>query len=164
MNKTEAADYLRVSIRTMQRLMSAGKVEFKTGTSESGVKAAVFERAALDRYKAAAAAAVVSPSVSPASETGIVAGLSARPREASLGRFAELRELAAVLRPAPAPSLADLAVKFALTVAEASELTGYGRGVIEAALRKGLLKSSTKGRRGARVIKRSDLEAWVKRL
>ena len=162
MNKTEAADYLRVSIRTMQRLMSAGKVEFKTGTSESGIKAAVFERAALDRYKAAAAAATLSPSVSPASETGIVAGESARPREASLGRFAELRELAAVLR--PAPSLADLAVKFALTVAEASELTGYGRGVIEAALRSGKLKSSKLGRRGARVIKRTDLEAWVKRL
>lgn len=169
MTKTEAADYLRVSIRTLQRLMTGGKVEFKTVKGESGVKVTVFEREALDRYKAAAAATLSHPSVSTDNEAGIeagrVAGSGALVLQPSLGRFSELRELAEMMRPAsPAPVLPDLQIKLALTIKEAAQYSGYGEGRIRAAIEAGKLKASKGGPRGAWVIKRSDLEAWVRKL
>jgi len=44
------------------------------------------------------------------------------------------------------------------------QYSGYGEGTIRAAISAGRLKASKAGPRGARVIKRSDLEAWVKKL
>jgi excisionase family DNA binding protein len=54
--------------------------------------------------------------------------------------------------------------KLTLTIAEAVDYSGVGRSVIEGAINAGKLKASKVGHRGARVIKRADLEAWVKKL
>jgi excisionase family DNA binding protein len=54
--------------------------------------------------------------------------------------------------------------KLALTVREAAEYSGLSPGAIKAAIEGGKLKATKLGPRGARVVKRADLEAWVKRL
>ena len=73
--------------------------------------------------------------------------------------------MAEVLRPTPAaPVLPSLAIKLLLTVKEAVDSTGAGESVIRAAIDSGKLKASKSGPRGAKVIKRADLEAWVRKL
>lgn len=56
-------------------------------------------------------------------------------------------------------SVAEIAPKLTLSVAEAAALSGLAKALIEAALRDGTLKQVKKGK--AVAIKRKDLEAWV---
>ena len=163
MTKTQAAAHLGVSVRTLQRLMTAGKIAFKMTKTPTGPESAVFDRAELDRYQQERVKELVSPSVSTSDNLpAIVAPAAGGAQSVSLGRFSELRELAEVLRPAPAPPVA-LVDKLALSVAEASLLTGYSQAYIRGAIRAGKLKG-VRGRRPGYDIKRSDLEAWVKKL
>ncbi len=71
MNKDEAAKYLGITVRTLQRHMAANRIGF-SGGRDTG-KEATFAKSDLDRFKTdqAALTATVSPVVTPLSENVI---------------------------------------------------------------------------------------------
>ena len=73
MNKEQAAEYLGITVRTLQRHMAANRISFRGGRDTG--KEATFTEADLDRFKADqdALTATVSPVVSPLSENVIPA-------------------------------------------------------------------------------------------
>ena len=170
MNKQEAAEYLGVSVRTLQRLtaqgeVSAGEVRGKTGMVTD------YSKEELDRFKqeeerkAQDATRYVRPHVIPVTPD------SATPAQTALalgraGNSLALVELIAALEQAHAtrtqPVPVPVADKLTLSLAEASQLSGLSRNHLRQAIEEKKLKARIIGR-GWRV-KRDDLGAYVKKL
>ncbi len=171
MNKEQAAEYLGITVRTLQRHMAANRISFRGGRDTG--KEATFTADDLDRFKADqdALTATVSPVVSPLSQP-----VSPAPQQALQAAFpsqdiAPLGErLISVLEGlqsrAPANraslSVSDIAQKIMLTLPEAALLTSLSRGHLRQAIEEKKLRARIIGR-GWRV-KREDLEAYVKKL
>jgi len=168
MNKQEAAEYLGVSVRTLQRLtaqgeISAGEVRGKTGMVTD------YAEEELDRFKqeeerkAQDATRYVRPHVIPVTPD------SATPAQTALalgraGNSPALIELIAALEQAHAARTQPVPVadKLTLSLMEASQLSGLSRGHLRQAIEEKKLKARIIGR-GWRV-KREDLDAYVKKL
>ncbi len=171
MNKEQAAEYLGITVRTLQRHMAANRISFRGGRDTG--KEATFTADDLDRFKADqdALTATVSPVVSPLSES-----VSPAPQQALQAAFpsqdiAPLGErLISVLEGlqsrAPtnraAPSISDIAQKIMLTLPEAALLTSLSRNHLRQAIEEKKLRARIIGR-GWRV-KRDDLDAYVRKL
>ena len=167
MNKEEAAEYLGITVRTLQRHMAANRISFRGGRDTG--KEATFTAGDLDGFKAdqASLTASVSPVVSPLSEN-----VSPAPQQALQAAFqtpdiAPLGErlilaLEGVLSPTAVNSPVPVADKLTLSLAEASQLSGLSRNHLRQAIEDKKLKARIIGR-GWRV-KRSDLDAYVKKL
>ncbi len=171
MNKEQAAEYLGITVRTLQRHMAANRISFRGGRDTG--KEATFTADDLDRFKADqdTLTATVSPVVSPLSES-----VSPAPQQALQAAFqpqdiAPLGErLLSVLEglqsQAPAKSaplsVSDIAHKLTLSLAEAAQLSGLSRGHLRQAIEEKKLKARIIGR-GWRV-KRDDLDAYVRKL
>ncbi len=175
MNKHEAAKYLDVSVRTLQRLtaqgeISAGEVRGKTGMVTN------YAKEELDRFKQEAerkaqdATRYVRPHViSGASpETQGIArreqGVSISPVTLDTGDARDtpemrLRMLTAFEAMASPVRLTD---KLTLTLTEASLLSGLSRNHLRQAIEEKKLRARIIGR-GWRV-KRDELDAYVKKL
>jgi excisionase family DNA binding protein len=175
MNKHEAATYLDVSVRTLQRLtsvgeISAGEVRGKTGMVTD------YAKEELDRYKdeqshnAQDGTRYVRPHVTPDAPSEIQ-GLARRKQGVSIAPVAldtgdardtpemRTRMLAAFEAMASPVRLTD---KLTLSLTEAALLSGLSRKHLRQAIEDRKLRARIIGR-GWRV-KRDDLDAYVKKL
>jgi excisionase family DNA binding protein len=173
MNKQEAAEYLGVSVRALERYTQQGRlsVHYEPGKTRP---VAVYREDELQPLKDEIAANLYHQR--PAVEKGKVAN----PDQAgeigevtALARTGGNEALALVLKnlverlPAPGngfppASVTDLAHKLTLSLVEASQLSGLSRNFLRAAIEEKKLKARIIGR-GWRV-KRGDLEDFVKKL
>jgi excisionase family DNA binding protein len=170
MNKEQAAEYLGITVRTLQRHMAANRISFRGGRDTG--KEATFTVADLDRFKAdqGALTATVSPVVSPLSESVSPAPQQAlqaflQPQDTALGeRLVRVLEGLQSHQSAnhTAPSISDIAQKIMLTLPEAALLTSLSRNHLRQAIEEKKLRARIIGR-GWRV-KREDLEVYVKKL
>jgi len=170
MNKEQAAEYLGITVRTLQRHMAANRISFRGGRDTG--KEATFTADDLDRFKADqdALTATVSPVVSPLSES-----VSHSPQHALQAAFQSqdtalgerlISVLEGLQSRAPANraslSVSDIAQKIMLTLPEAALLTSLSRNHLRQAIEEKKLKARIIGR-GWRV-KRDDLDLYVRKL
>jgi excisionase family DNA binding protein len=165
MNKTDAAAFLGIGVRSLERYTGASKVAAIKVKVKTGF-ALDYEPGELARFKAALdAAKQEAAQPSPTSPPGPPTALAVRER-------APLASVAARLANRPANGYDDafvaatitqaIAVKLLLTLPECQALTGLSRGVLRAAIDTGDLKAKQIGR--AYRVKRGDLESYVKKL
>ncbi len=165
MNKTDAAEFLGIGVRSLERYTGAGKVAAVKVKITTGF-ALDYEPGELARFKAVLEiekqeALHPSPTSPPRPPTG----LAVRQR-------APLARVAARLANRPANGYDDafvaaaitqaIAVKLLLTLPECQALTGLSRATLRAAIDAGELRAKQIGR--AWRVKRSDLEGYVKKL
>ncbi len=165
MNKKEAADYLNVSTRAIERYTTKGKLTPRYEPGRTG-PAPVYDRAQLDGLKDEMSAALAPPDPvkrdkpvkGDKDDTGGALVLSRS------GSSAALVELVAAIESARAQAKpqAPLEAKLTLNVVEASALSGLSRSHLLEAIHAGKLKAKIIGR-GWRV-KRDNLDAYVKKL
>ncbi len=169
-NKWQAAEYLGVSVRTLQRIAEKkkGKGQYRPTyeRGKTGQKVAVFNEATLLGWKAELESVASEPdSIEPVTydkatpaETALVLGRA--------GNSPALTELIdALKRVGNAPenaSITDLAHKLMLSLTDAAQLAGLSRGHLREAIETGKLKARIIGKGWK--IKRSDLDAYIKRL
>ena len=175
MNKQEAAEYLGVSVRTLQRIVEK-KVKAKLyqpiyTRGSTGQKAATYEAPTLDEWKRELEQeATGEASISPTSEDmSNRANETVTPGASSLqlvrgNQSAALAELLTAIEQAraqaqPVETISDLAHKLVLTEKEAARFTGLPLSVIRANREK--LKSRIIGR--GYKVKREALEMFVKK-
>jgi excisionase family DNA binding protein len=161
MDKEQAAKFLGVSVRTLQRHTAAGRISAKYSQGERGPQAE-YSRAELEKFKAELAhtGGYVRPAVmGDAPESGAAALAPIRPNYAEHLAQA-LDALKEALRPAAAP--VPLSDKLMLTLAEAAQLSGLSRRYLRGAIAKQRLKARIIGK-GFKV-KRADLEGFIRNL
>jgi excisionase family DNA binding protein len=177
MNKVDAAAYLGVSVRALERYSQQNKINV-TYVKGKTKPTPVYDEDELRRFKAElegrlAHRPAVEREIPPNPSTG----------GNSLARFGEIsgaeqwlsliveKSVAAAVdaseqreqnRSARAPSVSDIAAKIILTLAEASALTNLSRNHLRQAIEEKKLRARIIGR-GWRV-KRDDLDAYVKKL
>jgi len=163
MNKKEAAEYLGVSTRAIERYTAQGKL---TPTYEKGRTgpAPVYDQAQLDDLKkqmdesAEATSAAVQREKPDKSDKGDKqGGLVLRS-----GSRADLAAFITALDKARGLSIADIAAKPLLTRTEAQRYTGLSRELLHEAVESGKVKEIKLGR--AYRIKRTDLDAYIESL
>ncbi|MBD2296847.1 helix-turn-helix domain-containing protein [Anabaena sphaerica FACHB-251] len=178
MNKQEAAEFLGVSVRALERYVQQGRISVKYEKGKTR-PTANFEQAELEAFREE----LNQPSVKPAFESRQTATDESRQiatdqeQETGIavqtpGEITEFGEIATVDRLAsiiegllsqdnnqPKVAIAD---KLLLTMAEAQALTGLSREFLKDAIASGELKAKLIGK-GWR-IKRSDLDEYVDKL
>lgn len=175
MNIKEAAEYLNISVKTLERKITGGEITVAYIPGATG-KQRTFDQAELNRFKADEAAKVAAttyvarprvapvasdaPSSSQALQTSFQAQDIAPLGERLITALEGLRTLTSAN--GEAPTISDLAHKLTLSLAEAAQLSGLSRGHLREAIGTGKLKARIIGR-GWRV-KRDDLDAYVKKL
>ena len=166
MNKKEAAAYLNVSTRAIERYTAQGKL---TPTYEKGRtgSAPVYDQAQLDELKkqmeeagdsSRAAVQHDKPAKHDKRDKGDIAGALVL----RSGSRADLAAFIAVLDKARGPSVADIAAKPLLTRVEAQRYTGLSRELLHEEVESGKVKEVKLGR--AYRIKRTDLDAYIEQL
>jgi excisionase family DNA binding protein len=164
MNKEQAAEYLGITVRTLQRHMAANRISFRGGRDTG--KEATFTEGDLDRFKADqdALTTTVSPVVSPAPQQALQAAFPSQDIAPLGERLISVLEGLQSRAPAgrPVPSISDIAQKIMLTLPEAALLTSLSRNHLRQAIEEKKLKARIIGR-GWRV-KREDLDAYVRKL
>lgn len=170
MNKQEAADYLGVSVRALERYVQQGKISV---TYEKGKTrpTANFDQTELEGFKEE----LNQPTVKPAFESRQIA-TEQQPQTDKLvrssGEITEFGEVGVIdklssiieglLGRGDNQPVVPIADKLLLTIAEAQALTGLSREFLRDAINKGELKAKVIGK-GWRV-KRSDLQEYVDKL
>ncbi|MHC5861511.1 helix-turn-helix domain-containing protein [Nostoc sp.] len=170
MNKQEAADYLGVSVRALERYVQQGRISVKYEKGKTR-PTANFDPMELEAFKSE----LNQPTVKPAFEsrqitteqeqqTGKLVHQSGEITD--FGEVGVIDKLSSIIEGLlgrgdnqPVVPIAD---KLLLTIAEAQALTGLSREFLRDAINKGELKAKVIGK-GWRV-KRSDLEAYIDRL
>jgi excisionase family DNA binding protein len=174
MNKQDAAEYLNISVRTLQRLTTDGKISVGEVRGRTGL-VTDYTTEDLDHYKQAEreanprakdATRYVRPHVIPP-DTALTSSSEALQRAGSEQGMAMLGKaiadaLQAHQTPAIAASDVPLRDKMTLSFKEAAKLSGVPVSHLRAAHTEGSLRGGKIGR-GVRV-KRDDLEAYVKKL
>jgi excisionase family DNA binding protein len=159
MNKQEAADFLGISVRTLERHVARGELSVSYTRGSQG-RERTFDRGELERFKESQAATtyVARPRVAPVASDGASTALVPveRARALQLTERKERRQLAS-----SEVTITDLAAKLMLTRAEAARLSGLPRTLIKAAIAEGKLNAHLTGA-GWRV-KRADLETYVRK-
>jgi excisionase family DNA binding protein len=180
LTKEQAAKRLKISVRTLQRAASAGRVKPVYHRGASGKMETFFDSDDVDRYKEE-----LSQVVEPERKAAMVAAPTGASRALSqIGATSYVADLHDLLErlvatqerqlpPAPPAPVSDshtlsqnaplsLADKLTLNLAEASQLSGLSRGHLRQAIEEKKLKARIIGR-GWRV-KRDDLDAYVRKL
>jgi excisionase family DNA binding protein len=176
MNKTEAAEFLGVSVRAVERYSSTGKIAARYERGKTG-KVLAFDESELQRFKdeleTPQERAPNAPDShrqraqiqAPTQPTGTA--LARRDGAANGFNIEVVRAMQTLAQLTndnarqAAPTVPTEA-KLLLTLAEAQALTGLSRGVLRAAIDTGDLKSKLIGRGWK--IKRADLEKFVGKL
>jgi predicted site-specific integrase-resolvase len=167
--KAQAAKFLGVSIRTLQRYMERKEIAYKT-VEQKGVLVTLFDEGELKRFKdESTKAKVVNESpAQPANEAMTLSRQSQSVMPMTRGgamplpvvEFQSVMErIAEALEGSQKPSLEDVQ---GLTVAEAVELSGEPKNRIVRDVRAGVLASHGNGR--ARRIRRKDLIEYLSKL
>jgi excisionase family DNA binding protein len=172
MNKHEAAKYLDVSVRTLQRLTSAGEIVAGEVRGRTGM-VTDYTAEELDRYKAEQerqaqdATRYVRPHVAPGAPPeaqGLARreqGMSITPVTLDTGDARDTPEMRTRMLAAFEAMAAPVRItdKLTLSLTEAALLSGLSRGHLREAIKKDKLEARIIGR-GWR-IKRAALDAYV---
>lgn len=166
MNKREAAEYLNVSERAVERYTEQGKLSVRYEKGKRG-KASVYDESELRRLKATldGKRSLVRPAMAlpdnPDQEARQLARLGDTP--ARLAQFIGALEALGFHRSAR-DTRAHVSVegKLLLKLDEAAALTGLSRATLRAAIEAGKLRAKIVGR--AWRIKRADLESYITKL
>jgi excisionase family DNA binding protein len=172
MNKKEAAEYLSISARSLERYTKARRlsVTYEKGKTRP---VATYDDDELAAFKDELAAGVHQPAEATATmptnadtnRAKTLATFDSQPAElatdevVSIDRMAEFAGVlaAAMARARPSVPISD---KLLLTVTEAAELAGLSSGAIRAAIKAGDLEAKKGNWRGYR-IRRRDLEEFT---
>jgi excisionase family DNA binding protein len=166
----EAAEYLGVSVKTLERRIALGDISVAYVPGTTG-KQRTFDRTELDRFKQAEAEKMVATTY--VARPRVAPVVSDAPAPAMLQRLERgnnsgaLLELVAAIEQAraqvpPALTVSDLAHKLTLSLVEAAQLSGLSRGHLREAITEKKLKARIIGRGWK--IKRDDLDLYVKKL
>jgi len=176
MNKQEAADYLGVSVRALERYVQQGKISVKYEKGKTR-PTANFDATELEAFKAELEQPTIKPAFEPRqiateqqSDTGKLthnSGEIARFDEVStFGEIGVIDKLSgiieALLGKGDNQPLVPIADKLLLTIAEAQALTGLSREFLRDAIASGDLKAKQIGKSWR--VKRSDLEEYIDKL
>jgi excisionase family DNA binding protein len=167
MNKRDAADFLGVSVRAVERYTSKGKLKVSYKHGKNGLQAE-YDLADLERFKQELEqpaypthfpAPTNGDALTPATSTALVETASTIKIGIS-GLIAELQTLNKSIKPNGHLSV-SLADKLTLSLLEASALSGLSRSFLTGAIHTRKLKAAKRGRGWN--IKRADLEAYIKK-
>ncbi len=166
MNKTEAAKYLEIGVRSLERYTSDGRLQ---ATKQRGKTGMVLDYAPdeLARFLAELQAETEDAQSTPqASPNGGGTGGEPLAKVATKGgaivRRDELAELAATLAAVQKTSASEAAHKLLLSLDECQTLTGLSRATLRSAIDAGALLARVIGR-GFKV-KRTDLDKYIGKL
>lgn len=156
--KQEAAQYLNITVRAIENAVAKGKLDPVRVKGQRGIQWQ-FETDELDRYKQARSTMGFVPGRRPAEHQTTLAA----PQDTSvLNQLVSALEK--IIRPAPPPAV-PIEAKLTLSLAEASQLSGFSADHLREAIRADLLKTVVIGTSGKRYrIRRGDLDRYIKRL
>ena len=167
MNKQEAAEFLGVSVRALERYVQQGRigVKYEKGKTRS---TANFDLGELEVFKSELSQPTIKPAVESRQNPTEPSVESDKPvlyagEITELGDLTVIDKLSSIIEgllargeTQPSVSIAD---KLLLTVPEAQALTGLSKDFLRDAIQDGTLKAKVIGRSWR--IKRSDLEEFV---
>lgn len=174
MNKQEAAEFLGVSPRQIERYTKENRigVRFEKGRTKP---TPVYDEGELRRFKEELERPLHRPAVQrmesvsnelPTQSDGALSLLSQPSQFEALARLVEAigaHSMQAPVAVKPAASVQDIALKLMLSVEEAAIYSGLSRSAIDEAIRAGKL-AAHKGKWRGRRIKRTDVEKLVAKL
>jgi excisionase family DNA binding protein len=152
MNKTEAAEQLGISVRSLQRLVQDKKISVTYKRGESGKQEAIFNADELEKYKRERDTETVKPATVPTGNTALARN--------DATKFLDI--LRQTITPEKRAAGVPIADKPLLKLDEAATLTGLSRDTLRAAIDTKELKGKLIGR--AFRIKRADLDEYIKNL
>jgi excisionase family DNA binding protein len=153
MNKTTAAKKLKISIRSLQRLVQNKQISVTYKRGLSGKQEAIFDADEIEKYKAIRDAETPKPATVPTNDKMILARNDAN-------QF--LQVLRQAITPDAKAAGVPIADKPLLKLDEAAALTGLSRDTLRRAIDTGELNGKLIGR--AFRIKRGDLDDYIKSL
>ncbi|MBD2536200.1 helix-turn-helix domain-containing protein [Nostoc flagelliforme FACHB-838] len=170
MNKQEAADFLSVSVRALERYVQQGRISVKYEKGKTR-PTANFDPTELEAFKEE----LNQPTIKPAFESRQIA-TEQQPQTGKLvhqsGEIAEFGEIGVIdklssiieglLGRGDNQPVVPIADKLLLTIAEAQALTGLSREFLRDAITSGELKAKVIGKSWR--VKRADLEEYVEKL
>jgi excisionase family DNA binding protein len=167
MTKQEAAEFLGVSVRTVEGYVERGKLTSRLVTGVRG-RVSVFDEAELQKIKDERGEVVYSspPGIDNSRRTSPSQALQTR-QSVALGQMLldALQGLQTQGKGIPARvSLADLSHKLMLSLPEAAQLSGVPVEELRRAAKAGKLRMVSTAGRGFGKVKRTELESYVRKL
>jgi excisionase family DNA binding protein len=160
MNKQEAADFLGVSVRQIERYVSDNQigVRYEKGRTKP---TPVFDEGELRRFKEALERPVHRPAVHRMENDSTVIATQSDGGMSQVSALEIVSQMFQSLHAnqSAAPPIVNVSDKLMLTVKEAATYSGVGEGAIDAAIKGGGLKAHRGKWRGRR-IKRADVEKY----
>jgi excisionase family DNA binding protein len=165
MTKTEAAEFLGVSTRALERYVAAGRVASFYERGKTG-KVLAFAPDELERFKAELEAptsrAIALPAKAPTQPTSrALAKPDGAANALSIDVLGALAQWARDNARQAAP-VVPIEAKPLLSLIEAQALTGLSRNTLRAAIEAGKLKAQRIGKGWK--VKRRDLDSWIEKL
>jgi excisionase family DNA binding protein len=170
MNKKEAAEYLGVSTRAIERYTQKGLISVKYEGGKTR-PVAVYDSEELDKLKEELETTIYKPAIESSSPTSTnlatsdvsLSGLVEKLFIPLSHQLALLTEAIKNLQTFPtAPSAVKIENKLLLTLREVQALTGLSREILREAIEQGQLKAQIIGK--AWRVKRQDLEEYIENL
>ncbi len=166
LSKQEAAEFLEVAPKTLERAVKSGQLAATYVKTKHG-QTPIFEQTELERFQAARNAPVYSPVTTPSalektvppSVRGIYRQLANKPTYADEPTFAD--QLAEVFR--QGKQTIGLTDKLTISLNDAASLSGLSKTFLKKAISNKTLKTFP-GQRGAKHIRRSDLDKFIENL
>ncbi|MFB2834085.1 helix-turn-helix domain-containing protein [Floridanema evergladense] len=164
MNKQEAADFLGVSVRALERYVSQGRISVRYEKGKTR-PTANFDEQELEAFKQELNQPTYKPRQIPTpSQVEEDTALTHSGEVSEFGEITAIDKLAGIIekllqREFPSVPVAD---KLLLTISEAQALTGLSREILREAIATGELKAKVIGKGWK--IKRSDLDKFIDEL
>jgi excisionase family DNA binding protein len=160
MNKKEAASFLDVSERAIERYTSKGKLHVRYEDKPSGGTVAVYDEDEVAKLKSELEQPAPLTTLSTTTPTPRQQTTSLSPVGAS--EWAQVFSAAFVAQQETQASTVSITDKLTLNLEEAARLSGLSRGFLAAAIHDGKLNAAKRGRGWN--IKRSDLDTYINKL
>jgi excisionase family DNA binding protein len=158
MTKAEAAEYLGVTIRSIEGYAAKGRLTPAKAKGSRG-DITVYDEKEIEKLKREREEVVFMPhSQQPHKQSLALSSTRSLPAVQQMTELVKLLDGARTAR----PSIGDLAAKPLLKLDEACELTGLSRQTLREAIEAGTLKAQIIGR--AWRVKRDDLNRYLKNL
>lgn len=161
-DKKEAAQYLGITVRGIENLVGKGRIHADRVKGARGVIEWRFEPDELERYKRMKRQTVYVDPEKQEEKKEPDTALAAPQDTAIITRL--VAALETITRAAP-PVSVPIEAKLTLSLAEASQLSGFSADHLREAIRAELLKTVPIGASGKRYrIRRADLDRYIKQL
>jgi len=165
MNKTDAAKFLDISPRSLERYTTKGDITAAKVKGKTGL-VADYALADLEQLKEKLASLVTAPTTATEPEVATAAPKPdtalARLIPRSETALARIGATSATRRERPATEVVPISQKRLLTIVEVAAITGLSAARIRTAIDAGHLKAGRVGR--AFRVRPGDLDAWLERL